>query len=678
MVGNYFIQGKISKRMLRIGLSLLIALPFLAGGIAMAGSSKTDTNAPRVLKEVVVSASRVKETKKEVTANISVITGSEIAQSSARDVGDLLAERGIGHIHKYPGALTSIGIRGFRTDAHGNDLRGHVLILVDGRRAGTGNVAKILTKNISRIEIIRGPASVQYGSAAIGGVVNIITKRGKGKPHVFVEGTYGSYDYAEGTFGGYGKVKMFDFAGTVTRSALNDDYKTGGDDKFYNTGYDSKDNISLNVGAEFYPGHRLGIIYHYFNADKVGSPGTLSKNDRDDYTDKSNKSIDIMYEGKTPKGMLSWMARYFNGIDEDRWMDPKGSNPTGWDDGKASKRKTDQEGTQVQASLNLKQITATAGFDWVDYDIKATWNPKKTEYENPAGFFLVKGRLFNDRLILTGGLRYDHYEVKVKEPAGRTEDDNHTCFRAGAAYLLGKYLKFRANYGEGFVMPAADQLAADYVVWGRHYVGNPSLDPEKSKTYEGGIDFFYKALAASATYFYTDFDDKIVVASGPGGERTWENHGGATIKGLEGSVSYDVGSLFGWEFELKPYANFVYLFTYEDDDTREDLKYVSDWTASYGITLSGLKGFSGNLNFAYTGKQKVDDWESGIWPTPVITKGGFTVADLTASYKIFENKKYGNLTVKGEVRNLFDKDYAYVKGYPMPGRTFYGSLRYEF
>ncbi len=677
MVGNYLIQSR--KKVFWKRFATVFALTVVLGtGPALAGETQAAKNELKTLKEVIVTTSRVRETKREVTSNVSVITSQEIARSSAKNVGDLLAEYGVGHIQKYPGGLTSIGIRGFRTESHGNDLKGHVLILLDGRRAGTGNVSKILTKNVERIEIIRGPASVQYGSAAVGGVINIITRRGKGKPHVFVEGTYGSYDFAEGTFGGYGKVKAIDFSGTYTYSVLDDDYKTGGGDRFKNTGYDDINNFSINLGAEVYPGHRLGVIAHYYDADKIGSPGYLSQNDEDDYKDSTNKSIDFTYEGRTPKGMFSWMARYFDGTDKDKWVDPTGSDPTGWDDGEASKMKTDQKGAQAQVTLNLKQLTATVGFDWVDYDVRATWNPKKTEYENPAGFLLVKGKLLNDRLILMGGIRYDDYTVKVQEPVGRDEDDSNTSFNLGAAYLLGKYLKLRAHYGEGFVMPSADQLAADYVTWGTHYVGNPNLDPEKSKTYEGGVDFFYKAFNASLTYFYTDFSDKIVTASTPSGERTWKNLGGATIDGIEGNFSYDIGALFGWEFELKPYARFVYLFKYEDDETHEDLKYVSDWNASYGITLAGLKGLSGNLNFAYVGKQKVDDWESGVYPVPEVTKGGFTVADLSLSYKIFEKKKYGTLILKGDVRNLFDKEYAYVKGYPMPGRTFFGSLRYEF
>ena len=145
------------------------------------------------LEEVVVTATRVEEQKKEITSNVTIIDGEKIKNSSAKDLGDLLAEEGIGHIQKYPGALTTIGIRGFRTEALGNDLMGHVLILLNGRRAGTGNAAKIMTKNIERVEIIRGPASVQYGSAAMGGVVNVITKKGRGKPSAFVEGMLGSF-----------------------------------------------------------------------------------------------------------------------------------------------------------------------------------------------------------------------------------------------------------------------------------------------------------------------------------------------------------------------------------------------------------------------------------------------------------------------------------------------------
>lgn len=658
------------KMMVLIVLLTVLALP----GFCQA---QTEQKGVAVLEEVVVTATRIEEKKKEVTSNVTIIDEKEIKSSSARDLGDLLAEEGIGHIQKYPGALTSIGIRGFRTETHGNDLEGYVLVLVDGRRAGTGNAAKIMTKNIERVEIIRGPASVQYGSAALGGVINVITRQGKDKPHVFVEGILGSFGHEEGSLGFSGKVRGFDFSGSFTRTSM-DDYDTADGKRFYNTGYDEKQNWSLNFGVEFLPENRVGVIYNYFEVDHQGAPNYLSRNDLDDYADKEHRSIDFIYNGKTTDGQFSWKARYFDGKDEDKWVDPVASNPDFWDDGIPSEQKTDQQGAQAQVSFNWKDSTITAGFDWVNYEVETTWDPKESEYDNPAYFLLAKTRLFDKRFIISGGLRYDEYEVEVKKGQGGTEEDDHLSPQFGLAYLLTNYLKLRANYGEAFKMPSAQQLAGNFPGWFGNYVGNPNLDPEKSKTYEAGFDFSYASLDSSLTFFYTDFEDKIQTTTTPTGDTTWENVGEAEIEGLEGSFSFDIGSFLGWNFELKPYASFVYLSEYKDEETHKDLQYTSDLHVSYGIRFSDEEGLSADLNLAYTGEQKIVDWESGLWPAPEIEKGGFTLANFTISKEILNFQKYGKFTLRGEIQNLFDTDYEYVKGYPMPGRSFFFGLRYDY
>jgi len=197
-------------------LIIFFACLFIASSIPVYAQEGGDSV---TLEEVVVTAGRVKEKKKEITTNVTILDEEEIENSSAVDLGDLLAEKGIGHIQKYPGASTSVGIRGFRTDTTGVDLAGKVLILLNGRRAGTGNAAKIMTKNIERVEIIRGPASVQYGSAAMGGVINVITRQGKEKPTLFIEGLLGSYGYKEGSAGFSGRYEAFDFSGTFTRDS---------------------------------------------------------------------------------------------------------------------------------------------------------------------------------------------------------------------------------------------------------------------------------------------------------------------------------------------------------------------------------------------------------------------------------------------------------------------------
>lgn len=626
--------------------------------------------------EVVVTESRIEESKREVTANLSVISKERIEQSSSSDLGELLTEYGLGHIQKYPGALTSIGIRGFRTDSHGNDLQGKVLILLDGRRAGSGNAVKIQTKNIERVEIIRGPGAVQYGSAGIGGVVNVITRAGTNNS-LFVEVGYGSYDKAAGTIGGTAVKGNFDFSGALSYLSTGD-YDTGSGDTFANTGLDDQISTSLHGGYSFSENHRVGIIFTGYTAEGAGSSGYFSNMDLDDYSDKSNFSLDTQYTGNATDANSQWMARFFFGRDENTWVDPTESNPDFWDDGIPSKNKTDQMGAQAQYSTKMVGHTLTAGFDWIDYQIENTSSPNETAYTNPALFLLGKGSYLGDTLIANLGLRYDWFEVEVEDPAGRTEDQSHLTPKIGLAWLASDSIKLRAQYAQGFMMPSANQLAIDTVSRGQRVVGNPDLDPEKSQTYEAGVDYTRNTLLASVTYFHTAFEDKIVTSFLSDGSQSWDNAGDATVAGFEIEASYDLGQPLGWEWELRPYFNATFLNDFEDEETGEDLQYISDSTLSGGLVTSNGNGTFCRFNVAYYSGQNVQDWESGIYPAPDYELDAITVADLSAAWKFIENEQYGDVTVRGEIRNLFDEDYAFVKGYPMPGINFFLSLRWDY
>ena len=639
---------------------LLAALLFLSVELCLAENTTTS------LREVVVSASRVEEMKKETTTNIEVIQERDIELSSADTLGDLLAERGLGHIHKYPGMQTTIGIRGFRGEAHGNDLKGRVLVLLNGRRAGTGNVAKIMTENVEKIEIIRGPSSVQYGSAAMGGVVNVITNQGKGDPSGFARGELGSFDHEKASAGLSGAAGAFDFSGSYSLST-QDDYTTADGEKYHNTGYEEKEHASLNLGYTFLPGNRIGVIYTGFDAEEVGDPQRLSQNDLDDYSDKKNESLDFIYDGAAQEIPLSWKARYFTGKDENTWHYPVASDPggaMGGDDGIPSRRDVDNQGAQAQASYSPGRYRITAGWDWVNYKVDSDYSGKY-EYNNPSYFLLGKAGFVDGSLNLSAGLRFDQYEVEDRDE-NRDFDDQHATPSLGIAWLPLESLKLRANYSEGFRMPPGNG------VFGSEYHDpNPDLDPEEMKTYEAGIDFSYRSLSTSLTYFQNDFEEMIVSEEIGPWTYQYKNIGEATTSGLEGSLSYDVSSLLDWEWSLIPYGNFVYMTEYEDEETNRDLPYVSDLTASWGLRISDNRDFSGNLNFSYTGEQRI------TYPQDM-QKGGFTVANLSLSQKIADIGKFGDLTLRGEVRNLLDKQYAYVEGYPMPGRSFYLGLRYTY
>ena len=190
------------------------------------------------------------------------------------------------------------------------------------------------------------------------------------------------------------------------------------------------------------------------------------------------------------------------------------------------------------------------------------------------------------------------------------------------------------------------------------------------------MDLSYASFNASLTYFYTDWEDMIETYALGAGEYTWRNVANATISGFEGEFSYDFGPLLGWDIEVKPYANFVYLTEYKDEEENEDLMDRSDLTGAYGISISDYDGFSTRLNFAYTGEKDVKDYESGSRKR--ITADDFTVADFMISKRILKTERYGGITLRGEINNLFDKDYEYCQGYPMPGRSFFISMRYDY
>ncbi len=631
----------------------------------------------RTMDEIVVTAGRSPEPASEVSTAMTVIGREEIKASPARDLGDLLAEKSVGHIQKYPGALTSVGIRGFRTDTHGNDLRAHVLVLLNGRRAGTGNLAKILTRNIERIEIIRGPGAVQYGSAGMGGVINVITLRGRDPESAQVFGGLGSYGYEEAGFLFSGAQAGLDFSTSYTYST-RDDYDTGGGEKFHNTGYDDQESYSVNLGYTFLEQQRLGVILHRFESNHLGNPAVINLNDFDDYKNADNHSLDLIYTGEVRNGGMSWLIRYFDGKDSDTWYNPADHDPNGFDDNSRSKRVTDQRGSQAQVTLSLAGFKLTPGIDWQDYEISTTWSPQETSYKNWAGFLLAKKKLSGLNLVLDAGLRYDDYEVEVMEPAGGSQEDSHLTPAVGLSWQAHENLRLRARYAEGFVMPGADELAADYVTWwGQRYVGNPGLDPETSRTYEGGLEYRQKSLKAELSYFFTRFKDKIEAVYLAGGNQSWENLGKAEISGFEGRLSYDLGAFYGWALEVRPYLNFVYLDRYRDLENDQDLYYTNESNVSYGVSINDFQGFRARLNLAYTGPQTVINYDTGP-PYPDLEMGGFTVADLSLTKELIDLEGYGSFDLTGDVTNLFDKEFAYNHGYPMPGRSFFVTLKWDY
>jgi len=634
------------------------------------GTTTFAEETPHKMDQIVVTAGRIEEQKQEATTNLTIVTEEQLRQSPARDLGELLAEQGF-MIREYPNSLTAVGIRGFRTETHGNDLASHVLILLNGRRAGTGNLSEILVENVSRVEIVRGPGSVQYGASAMGGVINVITRQGQGKPTFFADQTLGSWDYKKSTVGGFGALGAFDFAVSGSLES-QDDYTTAHGDRYRNTGFDQKRRASLNAGWTFVPGHRLGAIYNAYDADDIGNPDYFSQNDLDDHVDNRIQSYDLTYDGQTPGRLWLWNLHYFQGKDEYATFDP-----ATYGDAPGYTRDTDHQGAQAQVSFDHRRVTVTTGMDWTHYNVRNTYATGDNTYENPALFILAKTRWLDERLILSAGGRHDWYELE--EDQGRSKSETNWASSLGAAYKLTQSLALRANYAEAFRMPTTEELFMydDYSAFGFGiWSGNPDLKPEKSKTYEAGLDFDKGPFSGGATYFYSRFDDYIQsgVEIGPD-LYTYQNVEGATIAGIEGALAVDIGVLLHGSWSVKPYVTGTYFTQYEDERTGDDLQYTPEWTAAFGLAVAQpAMGLAARLNFAYTGDQEITDYEG----TGETTLDGSTVADLTISKELFSLAQYGKVLLKTDVRNLFDEDYALVQGYPMAGRSFFVGLKYVY
>ncbi|NTW53071.1 MAG: TonB-dependent receptor, partial [Chlorobiaceae bacterium] len=150
---------------------------------------------------------------------------------------------------------------------------------------------------------------------------------------------------------------------------------------------------------------------------------------------------------------------------------------------------------------------------------------------------------------------------------------------------------------------------------------------------------------------------------------------GAKLSGFEAGLSGTMRP-FGPEWAISPFVNGTRLTEYSDNATGAKLLYTPEWTASTGFTVHDRHGFKGMFNLAYTGKTKVQVWED--WSGRVVTKAGFPLASVSLSKKVFlgEGKARGTgVTISAEVNNLFDRNYEYVRGYSMPGRTLTVGIR---
>ena len=449
---------------------------------------------------------------------VQIIENSEIERSTAKSVTELLAQNAVGFMSEWTPGQTSINIRGAATDGQGRDFKSQVLVLINGHRAGTANLSKMSLADIDRIEIVRGPSSVIYGSQNMGGVINIIMKTGRTAPGTFVEGNGGSWGLEQGKAQNGGVYKGFDwYAGAY--GGKRDDFHIGGGGSERNTAWTRRSGSS-SLGYQIDENNRVDFNIRTDGVFDVGFRGSSANIFASD--NRYNSSFDVSLTGGAPAERLSWFFQAYGVNDVDDLNNPSplsaAINPrTSLD---RNKRNLDIVGTRLQPRVNLwssnelllgwdsernwlRSTRERAGLNNVIVPQLAPTDNNQNESVN--AFYLEDVQtLLDDRLTLRGGVRRTYGKTTLDPtPFAPTlipgsKQYQATTYAIGTSYQALNWLTFRTGASSGFRAPTATELGANFTTafTGNITFGNPSLEPGNQQTGRGGRNRLMERHAA--------------------------------------------------------------------------------------------------------------------------------------------------------------------------------------
>jgi vitamin B12 transporter len=527
---------------------------------------------------------------------VQVINRETIERSPAKSITDLLAENAVGFFSEWTPGQTSINIRGGASDGQGKDFRSQVLVLMNGRRAGTANLSKFSPADIERIEVVRGPSSVIYGSQNIGGVINIILKTGRTAPGTMVESSGGSWGLLQGKAQTGGLYDAVDWYAGLS-GGRRDDYHSGrGGSTMANTGW-KRGALTGALGLQINPDHRVDFTLHNDGIYDVGFRGsganTISQEDR------FNNSFDATYNGQLPDGRYRWLLQSYAVQDADdfRWASPviRGSNglPAPGTSSDHNRRQLDIVGTRFQPRATLWQDNELLlGWDWESSRLRSTrdrvgipGNPlaqvspqDNNQSETVNALYAEDSQKFlDDRVTVRAGVRRTsgttsfEYTPNLAGQRPRNVDYQATTYSTGATFKATDDLTLRVGYATGFRAPTATELAADFnTLGGGRIFGTPSLRPETSRQIEAGAAYGGHGWRVDAALFQNIISDRIITRLRPGVANTSDyanNSGDVVVRGIELQFDADLLKLANradtrWRWSV--FANGNYNFDMED------------------------------------------------------------------------------------------------------------------
>ncbi len=578
------------------------------------------------LERIVVTPLNSSQSYSEVSRSIDVVDYSVPRLLSLQSIADPLDK------------LTSVTITSYGTLGAAQDLhiRGssseQVLVMVDSRpvndpRTGLTELYQISPDEIERVEVIKGPASSVYGSSAIGGVVNVITKKPSKKPKTVIESSFGTFKTfheslsTSATFNNLGYRLFYAYDSSVG-DRDNSGYLSNDWNAKLNYEISEKNNIFFNGG--------------YFQS-RVGAPGSVFAPQVDDHQRNFINFMDLGWDAELFEGANLSLRGYQNTgrLEFEEGYDPL-VKTSSWSRVRGITVKYDQ--------LFFDVYKIIAGFDGKDNKMNAS-NSGKHRYVVRSPFVQNEVALW-DKVFLNFGARWDDYSNFKKEPTQN----------AGVSLKVHDYVKLRANYAKGFRAPTFNELYWPFDGWTE---GNPRLSPERSWSWEGGMDMdFPNGLSFKGTYYTNKMKDLINWA--PGSDWVWRptNINSAKIDGVEFNAVMPLLK------HLKADAGYTYTNAMDTVLDRY-LIYRPKHKVDLGLSYE-YKGFYVRLSGQSLGRRYVDTSNSEVLKADFIT-------NLETQYRI--NK---NLTTFLSIDNIFNKKYQRILGYPLPGFDINCGVKCEF
>lgn len=658
-----------------------------------------EVSKPEAVDEIVITATRTALSAREIPASTSVVTSDDIQKRHVLKPEEALKGLvGIDSTSSNPGGFAgSPRLRGLSGSFAGSTTQ----YLVDGLPVEPPLISNrqawllISPQEIDRIEVVRGPASSLYGPGAVAGVINIIPKKGRGAPTAEVAagaGDFSSYRLTASSSGSF--LERFDYSvganlywsggykplpdAASTPLPWRDYYPAG----YYDIqGRDQTDKkVSVSLGYRPTDSGQLSASFRYYDIDGAwlgGHPNYRWAG--------SGRTADLGYRWRLSdlaelKAKLLWASFHYRST-----FDKNTANGDG-DLGLDSSDLQDESAWDAELQgdfhfLPANTLTLGASYNWGNLattsdDAAGVQFSSSSSKSQVGGVYLQDQHKFGEAVVATVGGRYDRYrfygDVRNQMSFAESHDDVLT-YRAGLRVNPSKATSLYASLGTAY-LPALNDLKFRS---GTSWLNNPDLKPERSTSYEVGLEQdLWRAARAKAALYYTDYRDRITavdVATAGAPKRQYQNLGQVTVKGAELSLDAIIADCW------RPYANYTYtgaVIAKDPSNPRAEGKtpaYTPKHKVNAGVVYDNPKLFMARLEARFVGDQYFDNLE-----TPTARAGGHMVVDAKISREFPFGGALRSATVSLAANNLLNRMYTEWSYERVMGLNFWAELAAQF